>query len=505
VLAERQRVKFCRAPRAIALRALAVGTAALLCRIACAGSAPAAAAPAAPASVGPAPAAPLGLPDHISHGRFQNIAVIAPKGPPRSMVLLLAGEGTAKAGAGADLAVELARHGALVAVIDVSKFAAALEADPADCVFPDGDLENLSHFIQAYYHLPIYRAPWLVGYGAGANLAYATLAQAPMHTFAGAITVGFCPATSLRKPLCKAGALESERAADQQLRYLPAPKLDDPWVTLQSSQQGECSAGAIRAFTAHMSGAAVVALPEVGDRLENSSRWRPSLLAAFDTLIERTARDIAAPASVALGNLPLVEVPARTGAPATDLLAIILSGDGGWAGLDKEVAQALAEHGIPVAGLDSLRYFWSARTPQGIAGDIDRMIRYYLGHYARPRVLLVGYSQGADVLPFAVNRLAPATRARIALAVLMGMSEHAVFEFHMSNWISNDNSGPATLPEVNRITGIPVLCIYGDGDNESLCPKLDANKVQIVKLPGGHHFNGDYAGLARAILAARAR
>ena len=134
-----------------------------------------------------------------------------------------------------------------------------------------------------------------------------------------------------------------------------------------------------------------------------------ALLAAFDTLVERTARDTAPPAPVALGNLPVIEVPARAGAPPTDLLAIILSGDGGWAGLDKEVAQALAEHGIPVAGLDSLRYFWSARTPQRLAGDIDRMIRYYLEHFGKQRVLLIGYSQGADVLPFAVNRLAPAT------------------------------------------------------------------------------------------------
>jgi len=499
VVADRPRVKSRRAPRAVAVRALAAGAAAALCGMVCAGGARAAPLPAAPA---PAPA-PAALPDHVSHGRFQNVAVILPYGTPRSMVLLLAGEGGANAGA--DLARVLARRGAMVAVIDVSRFDEALEADGADCVFPDGDLENLSHFVQAYYHLPIYRAPLLVGYGAGANLAYATLAQAPAHTFAGAITIGFCPATSLRKPLCNGGALKSERAPDQQLRYLPAPELDDPWVTLQGEHEGECGAGAIRDFTAHMSGAAVVALPEAGSHLENSSRWWPPLLAAFDTLVARTARDIAPPAPVALGNLPVIEVPARTGAPPADLVAIILSGDGGWAGLDKEVAQALAEHGIPVAGLDSLRYFWSARTPQGLAGDIDRMIRYYLGRFDKQRVLLIGYSQGADVLPFAVNRLAPATRARIALAVLMGMSLHAVFEFHVGNWISNDNSGPATLPEVNRITGIPVLCIYGEGDNDSLCPKLDAGKVRIVKLPGGHHFNGDYAGLAREILAARAR
>ena len=444
-----------------------------------------------------APAAPA--PERISYGRFQNLAVYAPQGTPGSMVLLLADPGSPNASA--ELAPELARHGAMVAVIDVRKFDEALAADAAECVFPDGDLENLGHFLQAYYHLPIYRAPLLVGYGAGANLAYAVLAQAPAQTFAGAITLGFCPETSLRKPLCKAGALQSEHTPSQALRYLPAPQLADPWVTLQGVHAERCSVEDIREYTAHMQGAAVVALPG----LESQSRWLPPLLAAFDTLAQRAARETAPRAPVALGNLPVIEVPARTGAPPTDLLAIILSGDGGWAGLDKEVAQALAEHGIPVAGLDSLRYFWGARTPHGLAGDLDRMIRYYIEHFGKQRVLLIGYSQGADVLPFAVNRLPASTRAHIALGVLMGMSEHAVFEFHVSNWISNDNSGPATMPEVNRIAGLPVLCIYGEGDNDSLCPKLDAAKVRIVKLPGGHHFNGDYAGLAREILAAAAR
>ena len=54
-------------------------------------------------------------------------------------------------------------------------------------------------------------------------------------------------------------------------------------------------------------------------------------------------------------------------------------------------------------GLDSLRYFWSPRTPDGLAADTNRMILYYLTHWAKKRVLLIGYSQGADVLPFAVN------------------------------------------------------------------------------------------------------
>ncbi len=71
---------------------------------------------------------------------------------------------------------------------------------------------------------------------------------------------------------------------------------------------------------------------------------------------------------------------------------------------------------------------------------------------------------------------------------IFGMSEHALFEFHVSSWISDDNSGPETLPEVNRISGIPVLCIYGEDEHDSLCPKLDPGKFKIVRGQGRPSF-----------------
>jgi type IV secretory pathway VirJ component len=234
--------------------------------------------------------------------------------------------------------------------------------------------------------------------------------------------------------------------------------------------------------------------------------------------MKQSAPAAAAAEPAALKDLPLVLVPAapapaaaasaapstaRGPAPTGDLFAVMLSGDGGWAGIDKEVAAALAADGIPVVGLDSLRYFWTPRTPEGLAADLDRIVNTYAALLSKSRVMLIGYSQGADVLPFALNRVKPETRARIALAAILGMSEHALFEFHMTNWIADDNSGPATLPEVNRISGIPVLCIYGEEETDSLCPHLDPRAVTIVKLKGGHHFDGNYASLAQTILAAR--
>jgi type IV secretory pathway VirJ component len=434
-------------------------------------------------------------PTHVSHGRFKDLAVYAPQGTATSVVLFLSGDEGWNSGADT-LAGQLARQGAMVVGIDLAKFKSVLEADDGQCVFPDGDLENLSHFVQAYFHNSTYLKPMLVGVASGGAMAYAVLAQAPKDTFAGALSLGFCPDLNLAKPLCKGSGLEFTRSArGSGVTLLPINKLGNPWVTLQSSKNSACPVAVTRDFVSQVHGAALAVLPDLGPA---------PFSAAFAKLAAANATPGLAPPPAALGDLPVVEVAAaaQSTAPPSDAFAIIMSGDGGWAGLDQDIAAALSGRGIPVVGLDSLRYYWTARTPQGVAADTDRMIRYYLSHFGKKRVLLIGYSQGADVLPFAVNRLPQATKAQVALTAILGMSEHALFEFHVSSWISDDNSGPATLPEVNRITGMPVLCIYGEDEQDSLCPKLDPLKFKVVKVKGGHHFDGNYAALANEILAA---
>jgi type IV secretory pathway VirJ component len=446
----------------------------------------------------------------LSHGRFKDLVVYQPKGAPTSFALLLSGEDGWNSTADL-LARRLAEHGAMVTGIDWRKFKARLEADGDQCEFADGDLENLSHFVQAYFHNPAYLPPILVGVSAGAALSYAMLAQAQSNTFAAALTVGFCPSLDLDKPLCKGDALQSTRGAGGHgLQFQPAKSLGNPWVNLQGEADRVCPAAATRAFMSQVRGSALVSLPGVGHDLARSEKWLPQLLAGYDKLATGNPTALAAPPPATLSDLPVVEVPAKSAGPSpggapTDVFAILMSGDGGWAGLDQDVAAALSAQGIPVVGLDSLRYYWTARTPEGLAADTDRLIRYYAAHFNKARVLLIGYSQGADVLPFAVNRLPDAARSRVALAAVMGMSEHALFEFHLTSWVSDSDSGPPTLPEINRITALPVLCIYGEDESDSLCPKLDPARFKIVKLKGGHHFDGDYANLARQILGAAKR
>ena len=476
--------------------------------------------------------APVWVPvtqQRLSHGRFDNFTVYIPHASPKGFVLLLSGSDGWNQGMN-DMAEQLAERGAMVAGLDLARLDAALEADPAQCLFPDGDLENLSHFIQAYFRLPTYLSPILAGNADGGTLAYATLVQAPANTFAGAVSVGFCPSYPLHKPLCAGSGIEFNATPGKGVEFLPS-KRSVPWTAVQRPSGDACDLVSVRNFVARVPGAHLVVgdappiggsvpsnggaspasdtttrgnMPPASDTSTHGGGLRgaiPLYASAVDTLMDQHPAASAAEVPGVLSDLPIVTVPAQPGTAASDTFAILLSGDGGWAGLDKEVAGALAATGIPVIGLDSLRYFWSARTPSGLAADIDRMTRYYLTALAKQHVMLIGYSQGADVLPFAVNRLSPATRAHVTLTAIIGMSEHALFEFHMSSWISDDDSGPATLPEVDRISGIAVLCIYGEGEDDTLCPKLDPHKAIVVKLKGGHHFDGDYAALARTILA----
>jgi type IV secretory pathway VirJ component len=201
-------------------------------------------------------------------------------------------------------------------------------------------------------------------------------------------------------------------------------------------------------------------------------------------------------------DLPLVEAPASTGAERREI-AVIVSGDGGWAELDKNVAAGLAAAGVPTVGLSSLRYFWTPRTPDTAAADLARVITHYGAAWHAEHVILVGYSFGADVLPFLVNRLERAVRARVTQVALLGLGATATFEFHVAEW-TGQAAGPEylTVPEVERLT-VPVTCVHGAGEEDSACVEIRSPRARVVTVGEGHHFSGEYARLVDVILQRR--
>jgi type IV secretory pathway VirJ component len=441
--------------------------------------------------------------EQLSHGRFKHVEVFRPPGEVKHFALFMSGDGgwTSKL---ALMAGALAADGTLVAGVDTSELFESLEKDGGKCVSPDGDLENLSHYVQAYYKVPTYFTPILIGHSAGATLAYASLAQAPAGIFGGALTLSFCVDLDLEKPLCESQGLHYNLLKDGAgAHLLPPPQLTAPWVGLHGTADRVCPIGEARSFIAQTRGARLVELPNVTHNYPGTD-WLPQFKAAFESIVATQVQQRLPLPPASLADLPIVEVEATPGTTtaSSDSFAVLLSGDGGWAGIDKEVAGLLADRGVPTAGVDSLRYFWTARTPAVLAQDVDRIVRYYAWHWKKKKVLLVGYSQGADVLPFAVNRLPPATRQLVRLTTLIGVSDSAAFEFHVANWIGSGTDGLPVGPEINRMSSADTLCVYGDDDNDSICPRVSPQHARVIKLPGGHHFGGNYVPLAQLVIGA---
>jgi type IV secretory pathway VirJ component len=454
--------------------------------------------------VPPAGARPVPGEESLPFAPFGTVHVYAPAATPDQVVLFVSGDGGWNLGV-VPMARRLQAEGALVVGIDVRSLLAGLER-AGSCAYPAGSLEELSRTVQLRHHLPEYRAPILVGYSSGATLVYVALAQAPAETFRGAISLGFCSDIQLRAPLCPGRGLASRPLARGVGRDLePFGRLDVPWTVLQGEIDQVCAPAATARFVSQVGGARLVSLPAVGHGFSVTSRWEPQYVDAYRSLA--AARRVAdrPPAAAAggdddLAGLGVVAVPAD--GPSTGAMAVLLSGDGGWAGIDKALAGRLAAGGVPVVGWNSLKYYWTPRTPDVAARDLARILEHYQRAWGPRRVLLAGYSFGADVLPFLVARLPVPLRERVEQVALLGLSPDASFAFHVTDWVAAGRGGYPTAPEVLRLAPTPVLCLQGEGDADSGCRALRSPHVRVVSLPGGHHFAGDYARIADALLAA---
>jgi type IV secretory pathway VirJ component len=439
--------------------------------------------------------------DSFAFGPFGRVSVYRPEETPRAVVLFVSGDGGWNLGV-LDMARRLQSLGAVVAGIDMRTLQRNLEASPRKCVYPAGDFEELSRALQLRLKQPRYQRPILVGYSSGATLVYGLIAQAPPETFAGAISLGFCPDLEVAKPLCaQRGLTATPRRKGPGFDLGAVRDLAVPWFVLQGEIDQVCDAKGTREFVGQIPKATLFSLPKVGHGFSVPNNWDARFVAAFDALSRRdavaaTVRDPGAP------GIALDEVAAAEGT-SSDTLAILLTGDGGWADIDKGIAGALAAHGLPILGWSSLEYYWSPRTPDGAARDLEAIIRHYLVARNKSRVLLVGFSFGADVLPFLASRLPADLRSRVAGVALIGLSPHAQFEFHITGWLGgHGDSNFPTAPEVARLRGMSVVCLQGEDDEDSACRDIPAGLARTLVLPGGHHLGGDYSRVGALIMDA---
>lgn len=184
-------------------------------------------------------------------------------------------------------------------------------------------------------------------------------------------------------------------------------------------------------------------------------------------------------------------------------LVILMSGAGGWLPFVNQIGKEFAAAGFDVFGFDSLRYFFNRqRSPLELASDLEAAVETWRNGAAPRNIILAGYSQGADVIPFVVNRFSPKLRSEIKLAALIGIAKQADFKIGFLDFLTGGYSANAlgTSQEIQGMRDIPILCVFGEKDRDTLCHELSGDGIECRKIRGGHFFLWNGREVARILL-----
>jgi type IV secretory pathway VirJ component len=408
--------------------------------------------------------------------------VLAPEDEPTKFIALLSDK-DGFSPAYNDVAEKLVAQGSAVMLIDSQAFIDGLaKGDEEDCHYAFGDIEDASREAQRQLGMQTWRWPVVMGLGKlGGTYAYINLAQAPENTAAGAVSTDFSDEMASKLRMCDGPS--SDKAADGNWKYKPLEEMPGRWTLVTSTPPDATQ----QAFIAGTKGATSIVAADGTDAVNDAA--------------VKAAVEMGAPPNQELSDLPLVELPA-SGPPVG--LAIFISGDGGWRDIDKTIGEILQKEGVAVVGVDSLRYFWSTKEPDVIASDLTRIISYYTKLWGAKRIAVIGYSLGADVIPFTWQKLSPQIQKKVNLLAMLGLEPTADFEISVSGWLGVASSSDVDLkPYLPNLPFEKTMCFYGAEevpDNDTACVFPEMKKAEIIERPGGHHFDGNYEPVARAIL-----
>ena len=431
--------------------------------------------------------------DSLFVARFGKVYIHKLSDSPHNVAILISGYAGRKYGE-AELAGVFSGMNTLLIEVDIPRYFNSLRERGRGCWMVSPDFVELATAVEKKYNFEGYVPPVIMGYSEGATLAYGILAQARPETFIGGISLGFCPAIEIPEMLCQVNGLTGEVITAGKSYYLnPNPRLGNPWIVLQGKKDTICDSKSVVSFVKKTSEAELILLQSTGRDFSRISEFKTQWKDAFSKLITRynTSQAISAQGT-RLSRIPYILTKEKT--EITDgTVALFFSGDGGWYGFEQNIADKIALLGIPTIGIDTKRYFWNKKTPQETANDMAALLYYYGKEWNKTRFTLVGYSQGAEIVPFVVNLLPENLKSRISSVVMLSPATYTDFEIHITNMLglgSRQNKFNV-VDEILRIKNVPALCIFGEGEKTPVPHLLQDSRVKTVFIPGDHHYRSN--------------
>lgn len=435
--------------------------------------------------------------DSLTVTPFGNVHLYIPDKAPESITIMISGDAGWKYGV-IDFSEHFAEKSSLVVGVDILKYYRELRMRKEDCYHVVSDFVKLATIVEKKYKFPHYREPILMGYSSGATLIFALLAQARPNTFKGGISLGFCPDVELPKEFCRLNGLKEFPMTDKKSFNLnPASKLGNKWIVLQGKLDEVCEFRNTANFVRKTANAELVTLDHVGHGFSKWSNFMPQWDSAYKSILVQPSPTAQKQENknipVNIEGLPYTVTEVKNHKGNTPMV-LFISGDGGWYSFEQNLCNHLAIAGVPTVGLDAKKYFWNRRTPEESARDITRLLNHFSERWEKNKIMLMGYSMGAEVMPFIYASLSKEMQEKVKKMILLSPDDRGDFEVHISNMlgIGNYQNTYNVVKELRKISPYaPVLIITGEKEDSDLPTVLASTSIDFANVPGDHHYNND--------------
>ena len=241
-----------------------------------------------------------------------------------------------------------------------------------------------------------------------------------------------------------------------------------------------------------------VGLGVMKTKINKSWMNRLAILGALIVGMSGSARAEEFPHPDAQGTvLVSVAKPSRT-------LILFLSGDGGWWGdIDAQLANRFASEGYAVVGIDTQIWFGPERTVPEIAAHLAELASKYGKATHADKLVVIGYSYGANVIPLAFQKTPSDFNAKVAAIVLIAPERTTKLQVNLLEQMGIDPGDIDLAPSFAALPRRATVCIFGTGEEDETGCTLPALKgTELISLPGAHHFDHDVTALGDKISAA---
>ncbi len=182
-------------------------------------------------------------------------------------------------------------------------------------------------------------------------------------------------------------------------------------------------------------------------------------------------------------------------------LVFYISGDGGMNKFSTRLCADINTGGYQVTAMDARSYFWHKKSPEETVADISRYIEKELPLFSTQHFVLVGYSFGADVMPFVVNKLPAALKSKLISVVLLSPSVSTDFEIHLADLFGGSaKRSMEVLPAINAMQIPKAAIIFGSDEPGYGKGRLTLRNGVVVTIHGNHHYDGDIQRVASIVM-----